>query len=121
MIGINTAISSQTGSYVGYSFAVPSNIARKVVEGYYGIWECTEWYFRDKRWSALNSKAAEEYRHVNEDTEGFYIGGVEEDSGADKAGIKEGDVIIKKLDNVKILKFSDLRGHLELKTTWMIL
>ena len=32
LIGINTAITSQTGSYVGYSFAVPSNIARKVVE-----------------------------------------------------------------------------------------
>nr|WP_313791320.1 trypsin-like peptidase domain-containing protein [Lacinutrix neustonica] len=32
LIGINTAITSQTGSYIGYSFAVPSNIARKVVE-----------------------------------------------------------------------------------------
>ena len=32
LIGINTAITSQTGSYVGYSFAVPSNIAKKVVE-----------------------------------------------------------------------------------------
>ena len=32
LVGINTAISSQTGSYVGYSFAVPSNIARKIVE-----------------------------------------------------------------------------------------
>jgi S1-C subfamily serine protease len=32
LIGINTAISSQTGSYIGYSFAVPSNIARKVIE-----------------------------------------------------------------------------------------
>ncbi|MGI9551333.1 MAG: trypsin-like peptidase domain-containing protein, partial [Aurantibacter sp.] len=32
LVGINTAISSQTGSYVGYSFAVPSNIAKKVVE-----------------------------------------------------------------------------------------
>src|SRR5690606_27742075 len=32
LIGINTAITSQTGSYVGYAFAVPSNIAKKVVE-----------------------------------------------------------------------------------------
>ncbi len=32
LVGINTAISSQTGSYIGYSFAVPSNIARKVIE-----------------------------------------------------------------------------------------
>ena len=37
LIGINTAITSQTGSYVGYAFAVPSNIARKVVEDIMGI------------------------------------------------------------------------------------
>jgi len=111
LIGINTAISSQTGSYVGYSFAVPSNIARKVVNdimeygnvqngilGVSGI--------------ALNSAAAE--RIEIEDTQGFYVGGVEEDSGAEEAGIKEGD-IIKEIDNVQILKFADLKGHLNTK------
>jgi S1-C subfamily serine protease len=47
LIGINTAISSQTGSFVGYSFAVPSNIAQKNCFRFYGIWfrsESFAWY-----------------------------------------------------------------------------
>ena len=111
LIGINTAISSQTGSYIGYSFAVPSNIARKVVEDIMefgnvqnGILGVTG--------GALNSKAAEEF-NVN-DTEGFYVSDIEENSGAANAGIKSGD-IIKKIDNIKISKFSDLSGYLNTK------
>lgn len=111
LVGINTAISSQTGSYVGYSFAVPSNIARKVIEdimeygnvqnGILGI-----------QGGTLNSSAAEQIGV--EDTEGFYIDSVVEDSGAEKAGLGKGD-IIKEIDNVKISKFSDLSGHLNAK------
>lgn len=108
LIGINTAITSETGSYVGYSFAVPSNTARKVIEdimefgnvqrGILGI-----------QGGSLNSKRAEALG-INE-TEGVYVAGIEKGSGADKGGIKEGD-IIKKLDNYKIAKFSDLAGYL---------
>ncbi len=111
LIGINTAISSQTGSYIGYSFAVPSNIARKVVNdimeygnvqnGILGVVGGT-----------LNSKAAKKYK-LNT-TEGFYVSDVEKDTGADKAGIRSGDVI-KKIDNIDISKFSDLRGYLKTK------
>ncbi|MCK0180059.1 trypsin-like peptidase domain-containing protein [Flavobacteriaceae bacterium S0862] len=112
LIGINTAITSQTGSYVGYSFAVPSNIAKKVVEDIMefgnvqnGILGVTG--------GSLNSASAKELGV--DDTEGFYVSTVEEDSGAKKAGIKEGD-IIKQLDNVKISKFSDLKGFLNTKS-----
>ncbi len=111
LIGINTAISSQTGNYVGYSFAVPSNIARKVIQdimefgnvqnGILGITGL-----------ALNSQTAKEYG-VNE-TEGFLVSSVETDSGAERAGIRDGDVI-KRLDNVEISKFSDMRGFLSSK------
>ena len=111
LVGINTAISSQTGSYVGYSFAVPSNIARKVIEdileygnvqnGILGI-----------QGGALNSLVAEKIGVT--DTEGIYIDSVVEDSGAEKAGIIKGD-IIKGIDNIKISKFSDLTGHLNTK------
>ncbi|MGJ5642112.1 trypsin-like peptidase domain-containing protein [Formosa sp. S-31] len=111
LIGINTAISSQTGSYIGYSFAVPSNIARKVIEDIMeygnvqnGILGVTG--------GALNNDYAEKL-NLSE-TEGFYVDSVEEGSGADKAGIKHGD-IIKKIDQVSITKFSDLRGHLNTK------
>lgn len=111
LIGINTAISSQTGSYIGYSFAVPSNIARKVIEDIMeygnvqnGILGITG--------GALNSGIAEKIGV--DDTEGVYIDSVVEDSGAEKAGIKNGD-IIKEIDNIKVSKFSDLTGHLSSK------
>jgi Do/DeqQ family serine protease len=111
LIGINTAISSQTGSYIGYSFAVPSNIARKVIEDIMeygnvqnGILGITG--------GALNSGIAEKIGV--EDTQGVYIDSVVEDSGAEKAGLKKGD-IIKEIDNIKVLNFSDLTGHLSAK------
>jgi len=111
LIGINTAISSQTGSYIGYSFAVPSNIARKVVEDIMEYGD-VQTGILGVTGGALNGVAAEQFG-VDE-TEGFYISSVEEDSGAEKAGIKSGD-IIKKIDNVKISKFSDLSGYLTTK------
>lgn len=111
LVGINTAITSQTGSYVGYSFAVPSNIARKVIEdimeygnvqtGILGI-----------QGNPLNSITAEKKGIT--DTEGVYIDSVIEDSGAEKAGVKKGD-IIKEIDNIKVSKFSDLTGYLSAK------
>jgi len=111
LIGINTAISSRTGSFIGYSFAVPSNIAKKVVEdlmefgnvqkailGVIGI--------------ELNSKAS---KNLNVDfTEGFYISEVAKNSGAEKAGLQEKDIIIK-LNDVKIATFADLKGFLNAK------
>ena len=108
LVGINTAITSETGSYVGYSFAVPSNNARKVIEdilefgnvqrGILGI-----------RGSNLNSKSAE--IHGVSETQGVYISGVEKGSGADIGGLREGD-IIKELDGYHVGKFSDLAGYL---------
>jgi Do/DeqQ family serine protease len=111
LIGINTAISSQTGSYIGYSFAVPSNIARKVIEDIMEFGD-VQTGILGVSGGPLNSVAAEQFGV--DDTEGFYINSVEEDSGAKKAGIKSGD-IIKKIDNVAISKFSDLSGYLTTK------
>jgi len=111
LIGINTAISSQTGSYIGYSFAVPSNIARKVVEDIMEYGD-VQTGILGVTGGSLNGAAAEQFG-VDE-TEGFYINSVEDESGAKKAGIKTGD-IIKKIDNVEIRKFSDLSGYLTTK------
>ncbi|MDO5970216.1 trypsin-like peptidase domain-containing protein [Flavivirga aquimarina] len=111
LIGINTAISSQTGSYIGYSFAVPSNIARRVIEdimeygnvqnGILGI-----------NGRTLNSAFAEKLGI--DDTQGVYVESTIEDSGAEKSGIKKDD-IIKEIDNVKVSKFEDLSGHIRSK------
>ncbi len=111
MIGINTAISSITGGFVGYSFAVPSNIVKKVFEDLIEYGNVQKGLLGVSG-SALNAELAEKYE-VNE-TQGFLIGEVIEGMGASEAGLKSGD-IIKKVDNVKINSFSDLTGYLSSK------
>ena len=111
LIGINTAIQTQTGSYVGYSFAVPSNIAKKVIEDILEYGD-VQYGFLGVTGTSLNSFRAEELDV--EDTEGFYINGIDKESGANTAGIKIGDVI-KDIDGIKISKFSDLKGYLNTK------
>ena len=111
LVGINTAISSQTGSYVGYSFAVPSNTAKKVVDdileygnvkkGVLGI-------------SVIDTKSRYALENGINETDGVYVGGVEDGLGAEEAGMQEGDVI-KKVDNIHIRKFPDLTGYLSTK------
>ena len=111
LIGINTAITSQTGSYVGYSFAVPSNIAKKVVEDIMEYGNVQKAILGIET-IPLNSPLAIE-NGINE-IDGVYIANVVEDSGAFDAKLKEGD-IIKKVDNVDIHKYADLIGYLSAK------
>lgn len=107
LIGINTAITSQTGSYVGYAFAVPSNNARKIVED---ILE-----FGDVQQGILGIRGDSNGQLLRENdlgvTEGVFIVEVEEGSGAAQAGLQKGDVI-NRIDNVQIRKFSDLTGYI---------
>ncbi|MDP5100827.1 MAG: trypsin-like peptidase domain-containing protein, partial [Nonlabens sp.] len=106
LIGINTAIASRTGSYVGYSFAVPSNNARKIIE------DIMEYGFVQKGMLGisgrdLNGKLAGE---LNLDqAEGIYVGNVVENSGAAEAGVRVGDIITK-INGIKIRNFADLTG-----------
>ena len=108
LMGINTAISSETGSYVGYSFAVPANNARKIIE------DILEYGYVQKvilgiSGGSLNTTIADDL-NIDE-TEGVYVNLIEKGSGADISGIKKGDVI-KNIDGQKIGKFSDLVGYL---------
>jgi serine protease Do len=111
LIGINTMISSQTGSYIGYSFAVPSNLTRKIVEdlmefgnvqrGILGI-EAAE----------LNSAASKEFG--TKETTGVLINKVTKNSGAEKAGLRKGDIITR-LDDKSIITFADLTSYINTK------
>jgi len=105
LIGINTAIASQTGSYAGYSFAVPSSIVQKVVSDIrqYGVVqravlgvaleEIDGALAKDKNLKILN---------------GAYVKSVVEGSSAEKAGIKSGDVITN-LNGVAIKSVAELQ------------
>jgi len=105
LIGINTAIFSRTGGYQGIGFAVPSNMARsvmdqlvkkgKVVRGWLGV-----------SIQELNTELAKEFGL--KDLKGALVGDVTSQSPAAKAGIKRGDVILsyngKVVDNVGSLR-----------------
>jgi Do/DeqQ family serine protease len=108
LIGINTAISSQTGSYIGYSFAVPSNIAKKVVEDILEYGNVQRAYL-GINYKELNSETANDYGVAS--TEGVIITRVIDQGAAKEAGLLSNDIIVK-IDNVKISKFSDLQGFL---------
>ena len=111
LIGINTAISSITGGFVGYSFAVPSNLARKVFEDILEYGNVQKGLL-GVTGNALDQNLAERLK-INE-TEGFYVNEVEPKLGAEKAGIIKNDIIIK-IDKIKINKFSDMSGYLSTK------
>ena len=108
LIGINTAISSQTGSYIGYSFAIPSNIARKVTEDILEFGNVQRAYL-GINYEELDSKKADDFGVSS--TEGVIIIRVVDQGAAIEAGLQTNDIITM-MDNVKISKFSDLQGFL---------
>lgn len=92
LIGINTAIASQTGSFSGYSFAVPVSIVKKVMDDLlqYGL---VQRGFLGVSIQDVDARLADEKGFKN--LEGVYVAAVSEDGAAKKAGIQEGDVILK--------------------------
>ncbi len=102
LVGINTLIKSQTGSYIGYSFAIPESIVRKVVVDLkeYGVvqrallgvrYRFIDQQFLDEEGEALGIDALG----------GVYVASVEEGGAASEAGVRKGDVIAA-IDGVKI-------------------
>lgn len=91
LIGINAAIASRTGSYEGYSFAIPSNIVKKVVEDFIQFGTLQRAYLGITL-TEITEELAEE-KGITE-MSGVYIVGVEENGGAKAAGIKEDDILL---------------------------
>ncbi|GAB3923521.1 trypsin-like peptidase domain-containing protein [Mucilaginibacter myungsuensis] len=109
LIGINSAIASHTGSYEGYGFAVPVNLAKKVLNdikqfgtvkrGYLGI----GYYDLSDREQAQKAGITDKYI-------GLSVGNVAKGSGAEAAGIQSGDILTK-IDGNVISAASDLTEH----------
>ena len=106
LIGINAAIASRTGSYEGYSFAIPSNIVKKVVEDFlqYGALQRA---YLGVSIAEITEELAEE-KGITE-MSGVYIMAVEERGGAKAAGIKEDDVILS-INGISVNSNSQLIG-----------
>jgi serine protease Do len=108
LIGINTAIASQTGSYSGYSFAIPINLAKKVIGDLKDYGEVKRAILGVRIQDVTQDLADEKgLRNLN----GVFVPAVTEGGSAAKAGIKEGDVIIK-IGDVVVNKGSDLQEQI---------
>lgn len=105
LIGINTAIASRTGSYAGYSFAVPISIAKKVVEDLKEFGEVQR-ALLGVNIGDVNANIAEEYKL--DKLEGVFIGAVTENGAAKEAGLKQGDVIIS-IDGTPVNSAAELQ------------
>ncbi|MCX8525238.1 trypsin-like peptidase domain-containing protein [Chryseobacterium formosus] len=111
LIGINSAISSTNGYYQGYGFAVPANLARKIIEdikkfgivqrGFLGVTSID--LSNDQLVAAYNKDKKTNLKPGS----GVYVTGFSASSGAEDAGLKIGDIITK-VDGVEITDFADL-------------
>ena len=106
LIGINAAIASRTGSYEGYSFAIPSNIVKKVVEDFLQFGSLQRAYLGIS--IAEITEELAKAKGINE-MSGVYIVGVEERGGAKAAGIKEDDILLS-VNNISVNSNSQLIG-----------
>ena len=106
LIGINTAIASQTGNYAGYSFAIPVNIAMRVIKD---IKENGGDVERTSLGVGVLELDKELAKELNLDIDkGIYIDEVMNGSAAEYAGILPTDVIVE-IDGKKVEKFDDLK------------
>lgn len=111
LVGINAMIYSQTGSYAGYGFAIPTSIMNKVVDDLkkYGSVQRALLGIMGQDVSTYIDAQKEKGKDVDLGTvNGIYVGEVSSDGAAAGAGLKEGDVITA-IDGKKITKFGELQ------------
>lgn len=111
LIGINSAIQSTTGYYQGYGFAVPANLARKIVEDIKKFGIVQRGFLGVQSLDLSNDQQVLAYNKQNKTDlkagAGVYVTGFGDNSGAENAGLKKGDIITK-IDNYAITDFADL-------------
>ncbi len=99
LVGINTAIISQTGSYAGYSFAVPVNIVKRIVDDLIDFGSVKR-AMLGITMQNVDKKIVDELKLSS--ANGVYVYEVSAGGAADKAGIKKGDVLVA-INDVKVV------------------
>ncbi len=112
LVGINAMIYSQTGSNIGYGFAIPTTIMNKVVD------DLKKYGTVQRAMIGISGMDVNKYVDLEKDKgnevdfgtmEGIYVAEVVEDGAAQDAGIKKGDVITE-IDGQKVTRFGELTG-----------
>ena len=114
LVGINAMLVSQTGSFTGYGFAIPTTIMNKVVADLkkYGTVQRAMIGVSGTDVNKYFDKMKEEGKEIDLGTmEGTYIDSVEDGSAGAEAGLQKGDVIIA-IDGKKITKMAELQEYL---------
>ena len=108
LIGVNAAIASQSGSYEGYGFAIPINLAKKVLNDFKEFGSVRRGYI-GVNFTGLDAEQSK--RLGVSEINGLYINEVIPGSGAAQGGLKEGDIITK-VDGIQIFSPSDLQERI---------
>ncbi len=108
LIGVNAAIASQSGSYEGYGFAIPINLAKKILNDFKEFGSVRRGFI-GVNFTGLDAEQAK--RFGVDQINGLYINAVIAGGGADQAGLKEGDIITK-VDGKQIYDPSDLQERI---------
>jgi Do/DeqQ family serine protease len=114
LVGINAMIYSETGNFVGYSFAIPVSIVKKVVSDIkqYGVVQRALLGVTIIELPQLKESEPDKYNSLKA-KDGVYVNGFSSKSSAEKAGLKEGDVITG-INDHKIHNFQELRAQISL-------
>jgi len=112
LVGINTLIYSETGNFVGYSFAIPINLVKKVVSDIkqYGVVQRALLGVQIYTLSDLKAKDPDKYGKIKIN-DGVYVDGFSSSSSAQKAGIQVGDIITS-INGAKVRTGQELRAQI---------
>jgi len=108
LIGINAAIASNTGSYAGYSFAIPVNVVKKVAEDLKKYGEVQR-PFLGASFSEINSKLATDLNL--KEIKGIYVNSVDPNGSSSESDIKKGDILLS-INGIEINSYSILKEFL---------